>query len=499
LADSANFSERLKSLYWKRKRNPLVHDIVLKMVKTEVETLSNRCCCQSSLLFSPSFSKDYYSRSLEVLEIALNQVPAYESWKATDPGKERNIDFRYFMMPILTKEDIRDRSPQGFVPRDRNVQQGLANKEIGLVETSGTINERVTNIWNQKWWDASERASWKLNSYARVIMTGNHREAILANPLNVGYISDSSPLPMEKRRLARFLYLNEKTNPLSWTKEHMDRVIKELEIFKPEVLEANPSLLAKLCRYITESGKSVFQPRLVVFTYESPTNLHYKQIRQVFDAPIASSYGSTEAGYVFMQCEHGEFHQNTEFCRVDFQPLKPEHGGPFLGRILVTTFNNPWYYIVRFDIGDLVRINESGSCPCGIGSGLILSAVEGRVNDVTLTCNGRLVTMRELDNALSVLEGVDEYQLRQETPTTYHLHLVTRRVDKRTLSREATEILSRLYGEKSEILISYEKAIAPEPSGKYRVSGALFPIKIDEFIDERIVHPKIEAKSKGNQ
>jgi phenylacetate-coenzyme A ligase PaaK-like adenylate-forming protein len=440
---------------------------------------------------------DYYSRSLEVLETALNQVPAYESWKAFDPGKEHNIDFRYFMMPVLTKEDIRDHSPQGFVPHDRNVQQGLASKEIDLVQTSGTINEKVTNIWNQKWWDASERASWKLNSYASKIMTGNHREAILANPLNVGYISDDHSLPMEKRRLARFLYLNEKTNPLSWVKEHMNRMIKELGTFKPEVLEANPSLLAKLCRYITESGKSAFEPGLIVFTYESPTNLHYKQVRQVFDAPIASSYGSTEAGYVFMECEHGKFHQNTEFCRVDFQPLKPQHGGPSLGRILVTTFSNPWYYIVRFDIGDLVRVDESRSCPCGRDSGLVVLAVEGRISDVTLACNGRLVTMRELDDALGVLEGIDEYRLRQETPKTYHLHLVTRRADKKVLLKEATEILSRLYGEKAKILISYEKDIAPEPSGKYRVSGALFPIKIEKFIDERITHTRIEAKDKA--
>jgi len=303
--------------------------------------LGNACRCQSLFAFSPAFSAEYYSHSLEVLETALNQVPAYEFWRAFDPGKEHHVDFRYAAMPVLTKEDIRNRSSRGFVPIDHNIQQGLESKEIEFVETSGTINERVTNIWNQKWWDASERASWKLNSYAKKIMNGNHREAILANPLNVGFISDATPLPMEKRRLARFLYLNERTNPLSWTEKHMDRMIKELEIFRPEVLEANPSLLAKLCRYISESRKSVFQPGLIVLTYESPTILHYKQIRQVFDAPFASSYGSTEAGYVFMQCEHGSFHQNTDFCRIDFQPLKPEYGGPFLGRILVTTFNNP--------------------------------------------------------------------------------------------------------------------------------------------------------------
>jgi len=455
------------------------------MVKAKVKILGDVCCCFPLFACSPTFSTEYYNISLTVLEKALNQVPAYKSWQSFDPGKEHGVDFRYAMMPVLTKEDIRNRSPQGFVPVDRDVQQSLASKEIELIETSGTINEKVTNIWNQKWWDASERASWKLNSYASKIMTGNHREAILVNPLNVGIKSDDHPLPLEKRRLARFLYLNEKTDTLSWTKEHMDRMVEDLKTFKPEVLEANPSLLAKLCRYIAESKKPVFQPGLIVLTYESPTNLHLKQIKQVFDAPVASSYGTTETGYVFMQCEQGKFHQNTEFCRVDFQPLKPEHGGPFLGRILVTTFKNPWYYIVRFDVGDLVRMDESGSCSCGRKSGLTLSAVEGRTNDVTLTCSGRLVTMRELDNALSELGGIDEYQLRQETPITHHLRLVTQRADKKNLNQEATEILKKLYGEKAEITVSYEKDIHPETSGKYRVSGALFPIKIDEFIDER--------------
>jgi len=79
---------------------------------------------------------DYYNRSLEILETALNHVPAYESWKSHDPGKEYHVDFRYFAMPVLTKEDIRKHSPQGFVPRNRNVQQALADKVIEFVETS---------------------------------------------------------------------------------------------------------------------------------------------------------------------------------------------------------------------------------------------------------------------------------------------------------------------------------------------------------------------------
>ena len=433
--------------------------------------------------FNWEFSPRYYGQSLEILEKSLSQVPAYKSWQDFDPGPGYPVDTRYDAMPAMTKAEIRKNFPDGFVPVGRNVKQALEVGEIGVAKTSGSGDISVTNIWNQEWWDAAERASWKLNSYASRIATGTHPEAILANARNVGIISDDTDLPMEKRHLSRFLYLNEKTNPAKWSPSLMDRMISELDIFKPAFLEANPSLLAKLCRYAAESKRKLFQPGLIVYTYEYPTQLHYRQIRQVFKAPMASSYGSTETGYVFMQCEAGKFHQNSEACRVDFQPLKPEHGGPFVGRILVTTFNNPWYYMLRFDVRDLVRVDEEGKCSCGRNSGFILSAIEGRTASLTLTCEGRLVTLRQADNAISVLNGIDEYRLEQISGKIYELHLVSKRTDKSRLTEEATETLKKLYGKEAKVSVMYEDALAPEDSGKYSNAKALFPINMENYLE----------------
>jgi phenylacetate-coenzyme A ligase PaaK-like adenylate-forming protein len=435
------------------------------------------------MLFNWRFSPGYYSQSLDVLETSINQVSAYNKWRTYDPGREYPVDMRYKAMPSLNKIDIRDNFPDGFVPADRDVRRALEKREIGLASTSGSSDISVTNIWNQEWWDASEKASWKLNSYASKIATGSHPEAILANPLNVGFVSDTVDLPMDKRRASRFLFLNEKTDPATWSSELMDRMISELEFFKPAIFEANPSLLAKLCRYAAANKRKVFQPGLIILTYEFPTKLHYKQFRKVFDVPIASSYGTTETGYVFMQCEEGKFHQNSEFCRVDFQPLKSEHGGPFVGRILVTTFNNPWYYIVRFDVRDLVRIDEEGKCQCGRNCGIILSAVEGRVISTTLTCEGKLVTLRELDDALSVLEGVYEYRLEQLSGKAYDLHLVSQRSDRSILTEEASRLLKEVYGEESKVSVIYDESLSPEDSGKYSVARTLFPVNIENYLD----------------
>jgi len=429
------------------------------------------------------YGPEYYDISKRTLDIGLEKVAAYRTWKHLDPGPNYDIESRFAALPALTKKDIRENFPYGMLPYGCDLDQGIRNGAVTLVETSGTTDDRVTNIWNQKWWDASEAASWHLNSYMSQIATGSHNEAILSNPINVGIISDEVDLPMESRRLARFLYLNEKTDPVAWTPAIIERMIQELNTFRPAVLEANPSYLARLCRYVNNRREIVFQPGVVVFTYEYASHLYVRQIRQVFpNVPMASSYGTTETGYVFMQCEKGKLHQNSKYSRVDFQPFQREHGGPFLGRILVTPLDNQWSYLLRFDTGDIVQLEASGKCDCGRNLGLILSSVNGRRANLTLTCEGRLVTLHELDNALSVLQGIEEYELVQTGAGVYDLRLVSQRPDKEKLSRDATRILKALYGGRAEVSITYRTAIAPEPSGKYLLSRALFPIELEKYL-----------------
>ena len=131
------------------------------------------------------FSPAYYERSLNTLNTALGGCSGYKSWREFDPGPGFPIDARYAAMPWLTKKDIREHFPDGFVPPGRNLKQAMENDEIWFVTTSGTMDLAVTNIWNPAWWFASERVSWKLNSHLDKICTPEHTEAILANPINV--------------------------------------------------------------------------------------------------------------------------------------------------------------------------------------------------------------------------------------------------------------------------------------------------------------------------
>jgi phenylacetate-CoA ligase len=358
---------------------------------------------------------------------------------------------------------------------------GLASGEVSYVRTSGTADEALTNIWNQAWWDASERASWGLNAVAARAATGTHREAILASALSVGPRSEGERLPRERRMLGRFLFLNEYAFTTEWPEGHERRILAELGEFQPDVLEANPSLLARLARFAERAGIDVYQPTLVILTYEFPSRVQLRAIRRVFRSPVASSYGSTEAGYVFMQCEHGRLHQNTEFCRVDFQPLTDGPGMRGVGRLLVTTFGNPWFPLLRFEIGDIGRLSPS-SCPCGRDDGMTLSAVEGRLVSVCIGAGGRLVTHGQIDDVLGRIEGIAQYRLAQEAPGSVLLSFVGEEGRGEHAEAESEAALRDLFGPGVTVSVNEVPSISPEKSGKFLLVRRMFPLELSSIL-----------------
>ena len=208
------------------------------------------------------YSKDFYEKSESLLDMAFAHVPLYKEWKHLDPGKNASLDERFDALPVLRKADMREHFPLGLMPDYKNLQEGLLNDEIEYTFTSGTTSEKVINIWDQDWWNRSEAASWKLNS-TMAALHYPQKQAKLASSLNVG-ISCEEDLPMEHRILGNTLYLNEKTSIIQWQPRHFKRMVHELNHYKPAVLEANPSLLARLAYWIQDNGVNVFSPEVIV-------------------------------------------------------------------------------------------------------------------------------------------------------------------------------------------------------------------------------------------
>ena len=423
-------------------------------------------------------------RAVEALRRALEEVPAYRPWRRLDPGAALPVAQRYAALPATGKKLLRENFPDGLLVAGRDLRHGLATGEVSLAHTSGTTQERLTTVWDQAWWNASERLSWGWNTAAAAAGLGGHREALLASPRSVGVPCAGGCLPMERRREGRFLFLNEKLDPSAWTPQHVDRMIDELGVFRPVVLEANPSFLARLCRSAADRGRSVPAPELIVVTFEFTSRLHLGQIRRVFPhTPAFSSYGSTETGYVTVECEHGSHHHNAGSCRIDFQPLRAEFGGRRTGRILVTPFGHRWMQVLRFDIGDVFRYEPAFRCPCGRNGGLVFRRLEGRVRDITFTPGGRAVTVDALDAALAEVPGLFTYRLRQTAPAQYRLHAVPLRQGDADVAPAAAAALAAVYGPAASVEVEVGPDLPPEPSGKYRLAGLAYGFDYGRLFD----------------
>jgi phenylacetate-CoA ligase len=429
--------------------------------------------CQSTLPTPVRLSR-YQRLSRKTLESALKEIPGYASWRRFDPGPQAALDERYAALPALTKQDLRDNFPAGFISRGHDLEKGLASGAVEFAQTSGSTDDRVTLVFNRSWWEASERAAWKLNRHVGRVADGSHLEVVLASPRCVGPGFSATPLTVAERTIGRHLYVNQKINPASWTAADVRRMAKEINDYAPLALEGDPAYLAAFARRCAELGIAVCQPRLVFLTYSFPSRLYLRQIGNVFTAPLVSSYGSTETGHVFMECEAGRLHQNSEHCRVDFIPWLPRHGGPRRGHMLVTVFHNPWFVALRFAIGDVARLDERGPCPCGRDQGLTLAAIEGRVADVTFTSAGRVVTVDELDAALAGIPGVTAWQLDLPAPGAMRLRITTESGAARQTRRDARELLQGIYGGGAAVEVAVEKALQHEKSGKFRFCRPAF-------------------------
>jgi phenylacetate-coenzyme A ligase PaaK-like adenylate-forming protein len=280
---------------------------------------------------------------------------------------------------------------------------------------------------------------------------------------------------MEARTVGGLLFLNQDLDPTGWDAAEVRRMASEIERFAPEVIEADPAYLAILARRARLEGIALRAPEVVVLTYEFPSHIHLRQIARAFPGvPVVSSYGSTETGHVFTRCEAGVFHENTATCHVEVQPLRPERSDGRLGRILVTTLENPWFTLVRFDVGDLARLHDGPPCPCGRTRGLAVAAIEGRLRDLTFDGEGRAVSVKRVDDALATVEELLGYQVEQSAPRSYLVRYSAEEGSPADVAAAIASALARVYGEDATIATRREAAIPPEQSGKFRLARTAF-------------------------
>lgn len=355
----------------------------------------------------------YQERRLRrLLERAYAEVPLYrEKFDAAGVhprGFRSRADLARF--PLLEKDDVRDRFPEGAVAR------GTDLRRCRIQQTSGSSGRCMEIALSLRCDDAR-------NVYSQRIY-GWHgfrwwRSAAYLFPY---------PLPFENNL---GLYRN------AWldAKEPADRVIDRLAALRPVVLAATPSDVLELLEGVTPGRDLTDLGLRALCLHSEPLSPDERaHFEAVFGCPVRANYYCNEVWAIAAECEHGRLHEfsdNVVVELLDAEGRPVPDGTP--GEVVVTGLSNFVQPFIRYRLGDVAVRSARQGCRCGRALP-VLERIEGRDDDVFVHPDGRRIHPSKITVAAKSpcfaypgLQVFRDYQIAQTAPDRVVLRVVAGR------------------------------------------------------------------------
>ena len=362
-------------------------------------------------------------------------------------------------IPALTKKEIVERGHQAFFADYAVIERGLTEKKFEYESTGGTTQAPMTVIMEEGWWNAQTARAYRASPILREFADRPYRKCVLAP---VGCSSNLCPYedhPFPHRYFDGVVYLNLSSDPFAFPEGEWDRIVRELQATKPEVIEGEPVYLSLLARAAKKRGVTVPSVRAVILTYGKASTQHGKRIAEIFPAAQVDLYGSTEAGYLFV----GEaFKDNSQVIDanafIELVPWRPStssgQGAELkdVFQIYVTTRDREAMPLLRYHTGDIVQ-----KFPTGF-------RLLGREGNLYFRADGSLVSPTDVDAVLPESFVCWHYSLVQTGEARWDFHYVADdTADHTAVEKE----LAHLLGGGARVNAFRRKFIAPAASGKF--------------------------------
>ncbi len=197
-------------------------------------------------------------------------------------------------------------------------------------------------------------------------------------------------------------------------------LVAQLNTFQPMVIATYPTTLQLLAEE-HRAGRLVATPTALWSGGESLPAADKAAIGAEFGCRVIDDYGASEMMSIGVECEDGHMHVNEDW--VVLEPVdaqgRPAPAGEFSATVLLTNLANRVQPLIRYDLGDSVRLIDE---PCTCGSPLRRMQVSGRRDDIVALRTDDDRTTHLLPLALStVLEegaGVHRFQITQTDGAT---------------------------------------------------------------------------------
>ncbi len=354
-------------------------------------------------------------------------------------------------LPILTKEDIK-KNIGAFLSKNYKKEQLIYQASSG--STGEPFEYYISKKQKSINW-ASIYRLWGLAGYE----LGDKIAHIQGFP-NFAFKNHKHLMKIESRLFRTKFY-----SSFDIYDRNVESVVRDLRRFCPEFIKGYPSSIYFLAKKMAEMDVK-FGVKAVITTGETITPTQRKVIQEQFNAEVFDTYGG-EGINVSGECKyHIGQHINAENVIVE---IVDENGEPVSagekGEIVLTNLEAFAMPFIRYNIKDIGSLSEE-KCPCGRGLPL-LKSIEGRLSDVFVTSEGKLLVVHFFTLLFEWVAGVDMFQVIQKKQD----HLLVKIVKNKKFSEDDEKYIAKEiknYVGDINLEIKYVDDIPPSKRGKRR-------------------------------
>jgi phenylacetate-CoA ligase len=212
---------------------------------------------------------------------------------------------------------------------------------------------------------------------------------------------------------------------------YMPQYLDALRAWKPRYIQAFPSAIYPLARWLKEHPAPDISERIkgILLYSENVFDYHMALIKEVFSCPVLKHYGHSER--VLMAASLPDDERCFFWPQYGHFELVDESGSPItvpgvLGEIVGTGFDNHVMPFVRYRTGDMAMLSAK---PNPVLPGYpVVERIEGRRQEFIVCRDHRLISINSLSAAHTAdlaLSRVDSLQYEQMRPGHFLIKVVT--------------------------------------------------------------------------
>ncbi|MGW3438376.1 phenylacetate--CoA ligase family protein [Streptomyces bacillaris] len=342
------------------------------------------------------------SRLNRMLAHARTRVPYYRERPDYRTGRLRSLA-EVAKLPVIDKGVLRDR------PLEELLADGAEPGALPTFRTSGSTGRRVTVVH-----DHHSHDYHLASCVRRFLATGRYRPTD-----RLSHIRPFAPPSRGYQKAGLF------RRHVLLTDRPMDEIKAELLAARPRVVIGYPVHLRALLRALDPDELAALRTTLKLVMTESELLVpeHRALLEREFGAPVHDEYSAFEVLNIAYECRHQRAHLAEDRLLVEI--LGPD-GDPLPdgaeGRVVVTAFMERAMPLIRYDLGDVGRI-DTRPCPCGRRF-RTLRLTAGRVNDAVTLPTGRQLYPDTFLHLAATFPGIAECGVVQDRTGAVRLHVV---------------------------------------------------------------------------